>query len=892
VRTSLYKIILVLFSLNIFCAFNPVSAQSYNNPVIIANGTWAISDMIVDPAGNLFYCGYKYISGATDGRIYEMKKTPMGYDPNPVLIASDLGVAWNLVMDTNGNLFCLDANKGSIFKVSSLGGGNYNSTPILITTGLGNSCMGLAIDKTSGNLYSLHYYTGKVYEITNSGGVYSSSPTVIATGVGSFSDITIDNAGNLFITSGFYGTLYSLPRVNGVYSTVFSQLATGLNNPTGITIDACGNFFICNQGNNTIYEVIKAANGYNPAPVFITSGISIPTFITVDKEGNLFSNNTSTGDIYLVTKNNPGISISTANLQVCANSVVVFTASITNAGPGSFEYHWKKNGNDVGTNSSTYTDNTLNNNDIIYCNLVGISSCYTVSSDSLKMSVSSIQSPSISISSNANSICAGSQVLFNAITSGVTNAVTYQWKKNGVNVGSNTSAYSDNGLNNGDVINCILTSSNTCVTSNTAISNDIIMTVDPVVRASVSITPSANNICYGTAVTFTSTITNGGTNPQYTWFKNGTNLALNSPIYTDNSLNNGDYIMCAMRSDLACAAYPIVASNEITMIVIPKVAPTISITSTATAICRNTLVTFMATSVNGGSSPAYQWRKNNVNVGSNSITYLDNNMSSGDIISCVLTSNSNCLSTSTATSNNIAITILPDPIITLDHTNSLCEGDSRQLNAGSFSSYLWNDGSTQRTLLINNTGTYYVTVADNNGCTASDTAIITTLLPLPTAFLPIDTSICTYGKLDLKPLKSYNNYLWNTNATTSSINVTSPGLYWLQVTDNNNCKERDSIIVNPKECMTGFHIPSAFTPNNDGRNDKFRPLLFGNVKNYKFVIYNRWGQVVFQTKEIGKGWDGTFGGIKQDPTIFVWTCTYQLEGEKIKAEKGTVLLVR
>jgi gliding motility-associated-like protein len=76
------------------------------------------------------------------------------------------------------------------------------------------------------------------------------------------------------------------------------------------------------------------------------------------------------------------------------------------------------------------------------------------------------------------------------------------------------------------------------------------------------------------------------------------------------------------------------------------------------------------------------------------------------------------------------------------------------------------------------------------------------------------------------------------------------------------------------------------------KNDKMRPLLFGNIQLYKFTVYNRWGQVVFQSTEIGKGWDGTFRGKNQDSNVFIWTCTYQLEGEKSKMEKGTVMLIR
>lgn len=87
-------------------------------------------------------------------------------------------------------------------------------------------------------------------------------------------------------------------------------------------------------------------------------------------------------------------------------------------------------------------------------------------------------------------------------------------------------------------------------------------------------------------------------------------------------------------------------------------------------------------------------------------------------------------------------------------------------------------------------------------------------------------------------------------------------------------------------------MPTAFTPNGDGKNDQFRPMLFGNVKSYRFTVYNRWGEIVFQTAELQKGWNGKITGLQQETSVFIWTCTYQLEGGEIKQEKGTVMLVR
>ena len=72
----------------------------------------------------------------------------------------------------------------------------------------------------------------------------------------------------------------------------------------------------------------------------------------------------------------------------------------------------------------------------------------------------------------------------------------------------------------------------------------------------------------------------------------------------------------------------------------------------------------------------------------------------------------------------------------------------------------------------------------------------------------------------------------------------------------------------------------------------FNGLTLLIVKNYQFTVYNRWGQIVYQTTELNKGWNGSYAGLPQDHNVFVWICTYQLEGEELKVEKGTVTLVK
>lgn len=232
------------------------------------------------------------------------------------------------------------------------------------------------------------------------------------------------------------------------------------------------------------------------------------------------------------------------------------------------------------------------------------------------------------------------------------------------------------------------------------------------------------------------------------------------------------------------------------------------------------------------------------------------------------------------------------PKLQLDHQPALCLNTSRTLDPGKFVAYRWQDGSQNRTFTLTQMGTYYITVTDNNGCMGSDTVKVTTILPLPKAFLPADTAICSYGKLTLTPVRSFASYLWSTGETTRAAVITNTGKYWLEVRDNNGCIGKDSVIVNPKQCMEGLYVPTAFTPNSDGRNDVLKVYLFGNIKRFEFAIYNRWGQPVFKTKDASQGWDGKIAGADEDTGVYVWLCTYQFANQPVKTERGTITVIR
>lgn len=183
-------------------------------------------------------------------------------------------------------------------------------------------------------------------------------------------------------------------------------------------------------------------------------------------------------------------------------------------------------------------------------------------------------------------------------------------------------------------------------------------------------------------------------------------------------------------------------------------------------------------------------------------------------------------------------------------------------------------------------GTYKDTLHTQLGC---DSIIIIHLkiMDKPVSTLPKDTSFCPGDSLLLYAGKAAS-YLWQNNYTQDHITVKTPGVY--SVTLFNSCGNTfDQVIVTNLNCTTEF--PTAFTPNNDGKNEQFKILNPYSIKDFHLTVYNRWGQPVFESHNASTGWDGTLAGRPQDPGVFIWHCSYVKENLRYD-KKGTVTLIR
>jgi len=229
-------------------------------------------------------------------------------------------------------------------------------------------------------------------------------------------------------------------------------------------------------------------------------------------------------------------------------------------------------------------------------------------------------------------------------------------------------------------------------------------------------------------------------------------------------------------------------------------------------------------------------------------------------------------------------------IVALGADTSFCEGDSIGLDAGNpGSTYLWSTGDTTQTIIVDTAGTYWVTVGDS-GCIGSDTIVIGVDTAL-SVNLGADQSICLGASVILDAGFPGASWQWSTGANTQIITVNTNGTYWVAVT-NGACIGMDTVNINLDDCTENtFYIPNGFSPNDDGEND----VLFvrgTGIKNIKLLIYNRWGEKVFETYDIKKGWDGTYKGKKLNTAVFAWYAEVEFEdGNKIY-RKGNVSLIR
>lgn len=194
--------------------------------------------------------------------------------------------------------------------------------------------------------------------------------------------------------------------------------------------------------------------------------------------------------------------------------------------------------------------------------------------------------------------------------------------------------------------------------------------------------------------------------------------------------------------------------------------------------------------------------------------------------------------------------------------------------------------------VIKDSGTYYVIYKTVGGCDSVTYIKVKADKRLDALTLGNDTCLTGNSTAVLTATEGYQLYNWMGGAGTSSntYSVNRPGVYKVKVT--NVCGNKTDSIEIYDRCDFPVFIPNAFTPNRDNRNDDFGVPFQNKNRLISLKVFNRWGQIVFETNTVQKRWDGTYKNQELKTDIFVYYLEMQgLSGNKI-TQKGKLMLIR
>lgn len=597
------------------------------------------------------------------------------------------------------------------------------------------------------------------------------------------------------------------------------------------------------------------SNAQNPSSVCYNNSGNFTVTLQITNACGTFTH-TQTGYIQVGAGATPNI---TANgpLNFCAgNSVTLSTNTVGT-------YQWQLNGTAIPgeTNASLIVTQSGS-----YTVSVSSGSC-AGTSNAIQVNVTPASTAIINALSSTT-ICTGETVILESVNA----ANTYQWLLNGNPLPGATSQQLS--VNSAGNYTLIVSSINGCSATSAPTTVNVLTATTPTITS----TNGQFSFCQGQSLNLEATP--GLAN--YQWYLNNSIIAgaTNANLVVTQT---GAYTV-SVGSANGC----ITSSLPTIVNLLPL--PNAQVTPAGPILICNAVPALLQASSGAAS---YQWYNAGVSIsGANSSSYLA--AQTGDY-SVIITSTLGC----TATSNIVIVSFNTGITVNIYNNKPFpCDGDVVFLSTTQeYNQIDWTTGENGIQISVTESGTYGVTVVNSGGCTATDEVQLD-FLPKPFVEAGDDVSSdCVKGVMlngigDGLPVWEPSLGLSNDNTfevNAAPINTTT---YYLTV-NNGTCKATDSLVVT-SECSS-IYVPSAFTPNNDGLNDVFK--AFGKELNsFRLVIYNRWGEKIFQTLDINLGWDGNYRGSPAPLGLYIWELEASDKfGEPILNDiqsRGTVSLVR
>lgn len=331
--------------------------------------------------------------------------------------------------------------------------------------------------------------------------------------------------------------------------------------------------------------------------------------------------------------------------------------------------------------------------------------------------------------------------------------------------------------------------------------------------------------------------------------------------------------------------------------------PKLTITAEGnTSICAGSSVVLTSSE-----SPSYQWYKYGVAIaGANARTYT----ASTEGVFTVSRFNTNgCVPVQ---SDGVIIKVVANPIAPLITASKqlFCFGDSVELSATSSVDVQWyKDGNAitvpGKKLIAKQGGTYAAIAINDNGCRSSfSEAVILNMVDLPVTPVLTIQGTAKFCKDETRVLKVnvpsgltinwYKNGTLIPNYAKDTLRVNEAAEFTAKFMNSNGCLSlMSNKIVTEIGCdATNIYVPDVFSPNGDGINDEVKAICVGITKLKFFKIYNRWGNILFETADQSKGWDGRFRGQVQPSDSYIWLVEgIDTNGKEIR-KTGTLNLIK
>jgi len=699
---------------------------------------------------------------------------------------------------------------------------------------------------------------------SNCGGNTGSAIATAAGGTGTLT-YTWSNLASGQTNSNLSANTYTL-TVTDANSCSTSQTVTINNNgaPTVNSITPADE--LCNGG-STGTAAVSASGGtgaltYNWSPsggsAATASGLTAGIYTVTVKDANACQ------VVSTVTITEPGVvSITTINPTNAkcslSNGSAVATAT---GGTGSLTYSWSNlvSGSTAsGLSAATYTLTVTDANGCV---------------KSQTVTITNSAGPTISSLTSTGVLCNGGSTGSATLNiSGGTSPYTYSWSTGASSITS--AAQSTISNQQSSIYTVTVSDANACQQTST-----VLITEPPALAInSINSTNTSCNANNGTAVASAS----GGTGSlTYSW----SNL-LSGP--TASGLPAGNYVLTVTDAN-GCSSTSTTAINS-------SNGPTAAASVTTQIKCKGQTGSVTATASNGTTPYTYSW-----SAGVSGSGFQVSGLAGTYTVT--ITDANGCTSTST--------TSLSEPaaiVITTTKTDAACGTDNGKIiisvtGGTGLYTYTWSTGATQSAISNLKPGTYSLTVTDANACTQiiSDSILNN---PGPVASIASAQTSITDGSSTLLIGGSSGSgatYSWTPSSSLNCSNcanpLASPGTtttYTLYVKDSNNCVDSADITITVKQACADdkdIFIANIFSPNSDGKNDVLN--VEGNgITNLYWAIYDRWGNLLFETTDQAQGWDGTKNGSAMETGTYV----YYLKAVCIKnnAEiklKGNVSIVK